>query len=495
MRTSVRKRIAVTFIALMAAVLAAIGAFHWFFVGSFYYADKQKTLIRSWELISEGDSRTVTEEFVHYCSVNGLTYCLTDPGMTTLHTNAQDGSEMAGKLLGIVLGMEDDNTTLLRERDGYRLIRIHDRFSHMEYLELWGTLKNDNYYFVACPVESIAEAARISTRFYMIAGIAAVVLGALTIWLITRRIVEPVRELTELSRRMAGLDFDARYESGGEDEIGILGQNFNTMSERLEQAVADLKSANARLEKDIEEKTQIDEMRRDFLASVSHELKTPIALIQGYAEGLKDNINDDPESREFYCDVIIDESAKMNHMVGQLLTLNQLESGADPLSIERFDIYELISGVLQSSALMISQNNAEVEFDPVGKMPVWGDEFKIEEVVTNYLTNALHHLDGDRRIRISCRAENGRVVTGVYNSGRPIPEEELDKIWQKFYKTDKARTRAYGGSGIGLSIVKAIMDAHGQKCYAENAEGGVIFYFTLEDAKAERRETEKAPEA
>ena len=482
MRRSIRKRIAFTFIALMTAVLAAIGVFHWLFVEAFYIADKQRIIVESWDRMADGKYEADPEDFEHYCSVNNLTYCLTDPGMTLLHTNAQDGSEMAGKLLGIVLGMEDENTKVLRAADSYRVIRINDRFSRMEYLELWGTLANGNYYIVACPVESIAEAANISTRFYMIAGIAAVMIGAVIIWMTTRRITEPVQELTELSRKMAELDFDARYESGGEDEIGILGRNFNTMSEKLEMTIGELKSANIRLEKDIEEKRQIDEMRREFLASVSHELKTPIALIQGYAEGLKDNISDDPESRAFYCDVIMDESAKMNHMVQQLLTLDQLESGSDRLEMERFDMYELIRGVLQASALLIRQNEAAVEFEADGKMPVWGDEFRIEEVVTNYLTNALHHLDGDRRIRISCTKEDGVVTTAVYNSGQQIPPDELDKIWLKFYKVDKARTRAYGGSGIGLSIVKAVMDAHGQKCGVRNAADGVEFYFTLDAA-------------
>ena len=263
------------------------------------------------------------------------------------------------------------------------------------------------------------------------------------------------------------------------------------MSERLEQAVADLKSANARLEKDIEEKTQIDEMRRDFLASVSHELKTPIALIQGYAEGLKDNINDDPESREFYCDVIIDESAKMNRLVMQLLSLNKLEFGNEQLQMEYFDLVGLIHGVLQGMNLMLQQQNAEVYFPYQHPIYVWGDQFKIEEVFTNYMSNALHHLDYARKIDIQIITEKDVVKTSVFNTGDRIPESELAKIWEKFYKVDKARTRAYGGTGIGLSIVKAIMEAHGQHCGVENYENGVAFWFTLE-GRDPSRENENA---
>ena len=170
------------------------------------------------------------------------------------------------------------------------------------------------------------------------------------------------------------------YTSGGEDEIGELGHNFNQMSDKLERAISELKSANARLQKDIEEKTQIDEMRQEFLSDVSHELKTPIALIQGYAEGLKENISDDAESRDFYCDVIIDESAKMNALVKKLLNLNQLEFGNDQLSMERFDLAELIRGVIQSSHILIEQKEAKILFQQQEPVYVWGDEFKIEEV-------------------------------------------------------------------------------------------------------------------
>ena len=349
-----------------------------------------------------------------------------------------------------------------------------------EYLELYGTLDNGDYYLVLTPAQSIAEAAQISVRYYLYLGFLAIVIGAISIWFVTKRIVEPILELNSLSKRMADLDFDAHYTSGGEDEIGELGKNFNVMSDKLETAVSDLKSANARLERDIAEKIQIDEMRKEFLGNVSHELKTPIALIQGYAEGLKDNVNDDPESRDFYCDVIIDESKKMNHMVRQLLTLNQLENGNDQLSMERFELVELINGAVAHEKLMIEQKKARIILNAKAPIYVWGDEFKIEEVITNYLTNALNHREGDDRIEITCTEKDGIVTTTVFNSGKPIPEESLDKIWEKFYKVDKARTRAYGGSGIGLSIVKAIMDAHQQKCWATNYKNGVAFSFTLE---------------
>ena len=480
MKRSIKRRIAFTFIILMVVTLVAVSLVQWLFLGRYYFDRKQETLAESWDMINgEGDT-VISNDFRRFCATNSLTYAVVTPSLNYVASNSADSAGLAGRLLGNLLGKEDANTQVLRRTENYQVIKIYDRFISMDYLELWGTLDNGNYYIVRCPITSIEDSVTQSNQFYIYIGCVMVLASAVVIWLLTRRIVKPIQELTGISKRMAALDFEARYTSGGEDEIGELGHNFNQMSDKLERAISELKSANARLQKDIEEKTQIDEMRQEFLSDVSHELKTPIALIQGYAEGLKENISDDAESRDFYCDVIIDESAKMNALVKKLLNLNQLEFGNDQLSMERFDLAELIRGVIQSSHILIEQKEAKILFQQQEPVYVWGDEFKIEEVVTNYLTNALNHLEGERVIEITCREKDGRVVTTVFNTGKPISEEDMDKIWVKFYKVDKARTREYGGSGIGLSIVRAIMDAHGQECHVKSYTNGVAFSFTLE---------------
>ena len=226
----------------------------------------------------------------------------------------------------------------------------------------------------------------------------------------------------------------------------------------------------------------LDESRSEFVSNVSHELKTPIALIQGYAEGLKEGINDDPESTEFYCDVIIDEAGKMNRMVKNLLTLNQLEFGTDEVEFERFDIVKLVKGVIASCDILIQQVNANVDFIADETAYVWADEFKTDQVVRNYLTNAIHHVGNEKRIEVKIVSMDGKVCVSVFNSGKPIPEEDVPKLWDKFYKVDKAHTREYGGNGIGLSIVKAIMESFHQGYGVKNYDNGVEFWFEL-DAK------------
>lgn len=286
---------------------------------------------------------------------------------------------------------------------------------------------------------------------------------------------------------MSHLDFEASYEGDAEDEIGVLGRSMNTLSDKLKETIGELREANAALQKDIEEKIKIDETRKAFIADVSHELKTPIALIQGYAEGLTEGMCEDEESRNYYCEVIMDEAGKMNKMVKQLLTLTALEFGNDAPVIAPFDIDELIRDLLNSASILLTQNNAHVEYEPQNGLYVLGDEFKIEEVLTNYLNNAMNHLSGERVIRIRAERQEKLVRVTVFNTGDPIPEEDIPNLWSKFFKVDKARTRTYGGSGIGLSIVKAVMDAHGQQYGASNVTDGVEFWFTLEKVEEKNK--------
>ena len=307
-----------------------------------------------------------------------------------------------------------------------------------------------------------------------------IIVTTITIILITRRYTKPVLKLAEISTKMADLDFDTKYEGSRKDEIGTLGQSMNHMSEKLETTISDLKTANLELQKDIAQKDEIDRMRTEFISNVSHELKTPISLIQGYAEGLQEGISDNPEDREYYCDVIIDEAGKMNHMVRQLLNLIHLEQGDNQITMERFDIVSVISGVISSMKIKTESAGVEIQFNYKNPIYVWADEFQIEEVITNYLSNAINHVDEHKQIYVDILEKNGIIRVSFFNTRKQIPDEDIENIWVKFYKVDKARTREYGGNGIGLSIVKAIMERHKKDYGVQNHENGVEFWFELD---------------
>lgn len=380
-------------------------------------------------------------------------------------------------------GKEQEET--IRQTENYSIEKRYDRRSKNYYLECWGFFSdNATAFLMSMPVAGIQDSVRLSNQFLIYVGSAVLIIGSTIMLFLTRRITRPILSLSKISKKMSELDFNVHYTGQAEDEIGILGSSMNLLSEKLKETIGELKSANNQLQRDIRKKEQIDEMRKEFIANVSHELKTPIALIQGYAEGLTEGMAEEKESRDYYCEVIMDEAAKMNKMVKQLLTLNALEFGSDSLSMERFDIIELIRGILSSSQILIQQKEATIIFEAGESLYVWADEFKIEEVITNYLSNALNHVEGKRTITICAVKEGESVRVSVANTGQNIPEEDLPRLWTKFFKVDKARTREYGGSGIGLSIVKAIMEAHQREYGVRNLPDGVEFYIILEGGAA-----------
>ncbi|NLY47912.1 MAG: HAMP domain-containing protein [Clostridiales bacterium] len=368
---------------------------------------------------------------------------------------------------------------VIRDEDNYIIYRLYDSHLDSNYIDLIGMV-DDRIVFLRSNFESIQESVSLANRFFSYIGVAAVIIGVIAMLAVSRKFTKPIHEMADIAKRMSELDFEAKYPVKHKDEIGELGNSLNILSDKLQKTISELKSANNELQLDIQKKTEIDEMRKEFLANVSHELKTPISLIQGYAEGLLENVNDDDESRNFYCEVIIDEANKMNQMVKKLLTLNELEFGSNQVNFERFDIVQLIKSVLMTNEILFRQKEVTVHFNENDPIYVWADEYLIEQVVSNYISNALNHVSGTKIIEIKLIRRGNVLRVAVFNTGENIPEDELDKIWIKFYKVDKSRAREYGGNGIGLSIVKAIMNSHNKECGVINHSVGVEFWFEVD---------------
>ena len=411
-----------------------------------------------------------------------------DGDKSDTESGEEAGGKEAGKKPNVIIDMNgsglNESRDIIVQTEQYTLQKVYDSRLHDDYYELWGTLSDGDSIMLRVAIQGIKDNVCIFNEFIRYVGIVIFCIGIVAAFILSNYITKPIKQLSNLAERMSDLDFDAKYEGKDKGEIGVLGNSMNNMSKKLEENIAQLKSANRELQRDIERKTKMEEMRTDFLSNVSHELKTPIALIQGYAEGLKEGISDDPESMEFYCDVIMDEAGKMNNMVKKLLTLNQIEFGNEELVMERFDIVELVGSIVNANTLRAQQKGIQIIFEQKNEsINVWSDEYKIEEVVTNYITNGINHCDYEKIIRITIEKDGDNVRVSVFNTGDNIPAEDIDNIWGKFYKVDKARTREYGGNGIGLSIVKAICDSYGKKYGVYNVKDGVVFWFDL-DAKS-----------
>ncbi len=483
MKQSFRRQLTIIFTAVMAGTLMLMFFCGAVFLESYYIADKKDQIkdayIKFNTAAGEGmlDSETFQEDLQSSSMTENISFLVmkTDGRLRAYSTRNSD--QMYFQLWDYLLDRESvEMQRVLERNENYVLRQSLEGMTGMEYLEMIGVLDNGDYFIMKTPLESIRDSVLIANRFYTVIGAAAIIFSGIVIYLFSRKVTKPVMELADISKRMTDLDFEAKYESKGENEIDVLGEHMNQLSEALEKTISELKTANNELRRDIEQKEKIDEMRKEFLANVSHELKTPLALIQGYAEGLKDGINDDPESQEYYCDVIVDEAQKMNTMVRKLLTLNEVEFGQENISMERFNVAELIDGVAQSCSILIQQKEGKLRLNVQNPLYVWSDELKIEEVLTNYISNACNHLDGERVIEIKAVQLEEKVRISVFNTGKQIPEEDKERIWDKFYKVDKAHSREYGGSGIGLSIVKAIMDSVNGTCGVNNYANGVEFW-------------------
>ncbi len=487
-KTSLSMQFAFVFASLM--ILAIIGfiLINTVFLEKFYLKNKETVIKNAYKRIAQAadesqlDSDTLEMELDAVALKYNISVIVVDVDSRTVNS-AGDGAEAMRMAIWDKIFTSDRNMPgdkIIEKTDAYQLLISTDRRSNVEYIEMWGFLSNDNIFLVRSPIQSIEEAARITNLFLAGTGAVVILIGVIVVFFVSRRVAKPILELAHISEKMGELDFDVRYNGKEKNEIGLLGSNINRMSQTLENTISELKVANVELQKDIEKKEKLEEMRSEFVSNVSHELKTPIALIQGYAEGLVEGISEDKESRDYYCSVICDEADKMNTMVKKLLTLNELEFGSENINMDRFDIVTLIRNRIQSTELLAKQKEFDIIFSENNPIYVWGDEFKAEEVLTNYISNAINHCDGDNQIIISLEKNDKTLKINVFNTGEKIPEESIEHVFEKFYKVDKARTRDYGGSGIGLSIVKAIQDAINQKYGVVNEDNGVSFWFEME---------------
>lgn len=366
----------------------------------------------------------------------------------------------------------------------YRTGIIKEQRLNTSFLYLVVRLKNQDYLWLETPLVEIEESAAIANQFSLLIGLLTLIIGYIAAYLYSKKFTGPILELNGIARRIAKLDFSRKYnvvmnsESG--DELGELGKSINFLSDELGKSIQELREANLKLAEDIEEKQKVDQMRKEFVSNVSHELKTPLALIQGYAEGLKANVMESEADKDFYCNVIMEEAIRMNKLVRELLDLSQIESGSFQLEPEEFDPAELVKLALEKYKLQFKEEGVRVELEIPDTIMVKADYSHIERVFINYLNNALNHVDERKTIRISIAGLADKAKLSVFNYGQRISKEDIDQIWLSFYKADKARTRSYAGTGLGLSIVKAIMERHHNQYGVLNHDDGVEFWFELD---------------
>lgn len=349
------------------------------------------------------------------------------------------------------------------------------RFDGTEFLLCKSEVDTNLYAEIRVQKQLISNSAAIANEFIVIVSCICFAVSILWVLIFARKFSKPISEMSKITHDMSQLNFDRRLDIKRNDEIGELAQSINHLSGSLSLALADLKATNEKLKSDIELERQLDVMRRGFVANVSHELKTPISIISGYAEGLKLNIN--AESKEAYCNTIIEESQRMNRLVLGILELSRYESGQIPINKRRFDISVMAGDMLER--IFKGKNITAICGIPENTF-VFADEMQIEQVLKSLLENAAAHTDDNGRVQVFMEELDGKIKITVSNTGSHISDELMPQIWQSFFRGDKSHKRESSRFGLGLSIVAAIMKHHGNRCGVCNTEDGVNFWFEVE---------------
>ena len=455
-----------------------------FLIEKYYMHNKKDNLIKAYQTINyyvSSSSLASTEielELERIAMNNNFNIIITDSNNINLYSSDKDYKPY----------MTDEDRMnrgkVLYSNNGVYILQMQDMKNGITFLMLVGRLENGDGVYIRMPISSITENVKLSNQFLYIIGTITLILSGLLVLVIAKRFTKPISELSTIANNMSHLDFSQKYRiKDTNDEIDNLGKSINTMSDKLEETITKLQKNNSELEKDIEKKSKIDEMRKQFISDVSHELKTPIALIQGYAEGLIENVNTDEENRKFYSEVILDEANKMDTMVKELLDLMKIEHGGRLFQDDYFDVTELVTSEIRKYTVMLEENGIQVIFEQTQPVRAYADVTFIEQVMNNYVSNAIKHaeeVDGKKQIEVKIkRKKDKKLRITVFNTGKQISSENMNKIWTRFYKEDTSRNREMGGTGIGLSVVKAIMENYQNDYGAENKKNGVEFYFDI----------------
>ncbi len=515
MKSSIRSKLFLLVYGLILAFIAGLILLNNSFLENYYVKNRESSLIEAFSYVKDIDLNSGTMEYQLQSIENEYSLNIQilqqtdDLDPNYVWSNFDDVPDIFDRIYGDQFGIPngiiskiiyDFSQQLLGTGSSYAtevslgndseytayLMDIQSEFNHgsenMQMIGLCVSVDNggdyDVFYVLTISFQSITDSIKIFNTFTILVGVIFMVLSFIAMYFISYSFTNPILQITKIAEEISNLDFSNRVDIHSDDELGDLGDSINRMSVQLEQNINDLQRTNDKLAKEILHKTDVDKMRREFIASASHELKTPLSLIMGYSEALK--LSDlDEETKTEYLNIITDETNKMNKLVMDLLNLSQIESGNVDVNMMDFNIRNLIEDTVNMFGLVLKEKGIQLKVE-IEDAQVNSDFQQLQTVLTNFLNNAIHHVDEKKSIVIKTEtAENKAIRVSVFNTGINIPEDEINNIWDSFYKVDKARTRAYGGQGLGLSICRTTLDLLGYNYKVINHEDGVEFYFEV----------------
>lgn len=477
--SSLRRNLIVLSVGVLALYYTLVSLFSILFMEPYYLHKVERTLIQAYGELREMDELNL--ETVASLEESNLSIIIADIDSLEVLYNSQVPDQFMREMVANILPFIRDHAS--NSSTGYNINTDEMYHSTASGATASGGRRvtlggvTDQYILdISTSYASISQATGISVQFSLIVGLMVMLLAVLAFSRMSSAVIHPITQITNIANQIAHLDFSQKCDVDMGGEIGMMAESVNTMSDFMQTYIAQLQDANEQLKADIEQKREQEEARKNLVANLSHDLKTPIGLIAGYADGLRQGMaKTDSEVRE-YCDVICDESDRMMVMILKMMELFRLESGTVQLEPEEFDLAELLHYVTEIFSMEIERAGLEFSAQYGENLYIRTDYFSAEQVLTNYVQNAISHISGGNKLRLWVTEREGCYRVQVYNSAAAIPEEELPRIWDSFYRLDKSRKRSGRESGLGLSIVKSNMELLGGGYGVENVDGGVVFW-------------------
>ena len=455
--------------AIIAVCLLGMSLINSRLLGTFYITNTEHTLSSMAQNIEEYDGGDLSALISEYEQNKDVSIDLYDRNDNYIY--AGSGKFISGGKLSVI--SRTDNP------DGSYFNIVATENSTMQYILFGKDFSDGRHIEILAEKNPIEENARLGTQFTTAISIFALLLALVFIFGYAKRFTKPLIEMSEVTAGIAELDFSRKCNVERNDEIGALAESINTVSDSLAGALTELKEKNAKLEEDIEHERRLEKMRSDFISAASHELKTPIAIIRGYAEGLKLGMDENDASGQEYCDIILKESDKMNTLVLSMLEQSLYASGGKMPEPAPFKVLGTIKSYMRSVEPIFNEKGITASYECDESITAFADESQIVTVLQNYISNACSHASGDKIIKVFVTDNGENYRLNVFNSGSRVNEKDADSVFTSFYRADKAHSRAEGRFGLGLSIVRSIADNHATDCGFINSDNGVTFWFDL----------------
>lgn len=479
MKGSIKKKFTVSYIVLILFFVVVQSLFNLFLAEPVFTYQKTVTIKQAFHEIKSGytkDLHHVEMTAEEYWDRNGINILLwNETGI--LYSN-QDFRADANALLRNKWGIAS-----IEKYSDTPEVEIHDTpKANKTYknLQLRGKFEgngNTIYVLLSVPLASIQNNVKLFTQFTIVISLLIVFVAIFISIATAKRMSDPICSIEKIAKRISDMDFSCKADENVEiKEISMLAQSINVLSNKLSTTIDNLNQANQCLQKELDNKNQLEKLRQQFIASVSHEMKTPLALLQIYTENLKNNV--EGIDKDYYCDTILEETNRLNRMILQMLEYSSIDTGFTTMNFEPFNLSELLRSIIKQYRPLLSSYDISDSID--NEMVINGDKEYVSQVIKNLLNNAIQHTEEHNQIRILLKNQSSNVSFQLFNQGMQIPEKDIDHIWDAFYRVDKARTRTNDNNiGFGLYIVKTIIQKHAGECAVKNEQDGVTFSFSL----------------